>query len=94
MPSKKPRVNLTLPEDLMQLVSKDAASLRIGEATRVMQIVDEHYKRMAMELKRTGQVLRGSQLLAGQSETTLDFSGGLSEDQAQSDEQSKGGAST
>lgn len=90
MPTNQPRINLALPDDLQALVMRDAESFRIGAATRVMQIIDEHYKRKAAEQLRMAKVLKGSELLAGQSELTMDFSGEAGQAPAQADEPSKG----
>lgn len=92
MPSKKPRINLTLPDDLQGLVEKDSAARRLPEATRVMQILDEHYKRVALETQQNYKVLKGSELLAARPDVTMDFSGGAYSERTQSDEPSQGEA--
>lgn len=84
MPTSKARVNLALPEDLYALLSKDADDVRLPLATRVTQILDEHYRRVALQTQRNNKILKGSELLAGQQEVTLDFSGGAYSGKSQS----------
>jgi hypothetical protein len=90
MPSEKDRINLTLPPDLQDLVEKEAEEMDIGAATRVTQIVRQHYRRMAAEATRSFKVLKGSELLGGRSELTMDFSGEADRERARADEQSSG----
>lgn len=88
MPTKKPRIGLALPEDLQHLVERDAAGDDCGAATIVTRIVRLHYRMRANETIRNLNVLKGSGLLTGQQEVSLDFSGGAYVTPAQSDGQS------
>lgn len=92
MPTKKPRIALALPEDLQALVERDAAANESYAATIVTRIVRQHYRKRAEDTIRNLGVLKGSGLLTGQQEVSLDFSGGSYAKPAQSDEPSTGAA--
>lgn len=92
MPTNKARINLALPDDLQDLVMKDAEACRLPAATRVTQIIDEHYRRVAEETQHNSRVLKGSALLTARQETTMDFSGGAYAKPALSEEPSVGEA--
>ena len=89
MPTNKQRINLALPDDLQQLVVREADAMRIPAATRVTQIIDLYFKRLASETQQNAKVLKGSQLLVGSSEVTIDVSGGSRRDRVQSDHKSQ-----
>jgi hypothetical protein len=45
MPTNRRRINISLPEDLEKLLMAEAESMRLPAATRVTQIINEHFAR-------------------------------------------------
>lgn len=90
MPTNKARVFLALPDDLYELLTKDAADSRLQVATRATQIIDEHYRRVALQTQRNNKILKGSGLLTARQEATMDFSGGAYAEKSQFDGLSEG----
>lgn len=89
MPTKRKRIALALPGILQDLVENDMALEDRAAAAVITRIVAQHYRQRAQETRDNLVVLKGSELLTGKQEVSLDFSGGLYSKPAQSVEPSR-----
>jgi hypothetical protein len=55
LPTKRHRLSIALPDDLDGMLAKDAALKRLKVATRVVQIIHEHYERLSREQEKVNE---------------------------------------